>query len=192
MTLSAALLSSPELLADDQRLALIRSLPLRPMLLGEDRIRLSLAGAQTKLPIVLVDGRVAKPDSGQPTTHILKPAVPAYHSIVENEAFCMMLAGAVKLNAAEAQPRVLQVPGEPRLAYLLVGRLDRTVSGGHVVRLHQEDFCQALGLGSPGFRSCSRWCRSRHTSRFRSPHGTRRKLSSDIHAAPARAHRLTQ
>ena len=139
---------APEQLTDEQLLAMILSLPLRPMLLGEGRIRLSLAGAQTKLPVVLVDDRVAKPDSGQPTTHILKPAVPAFHGIVENEAFCMMLADAVKLHVAEAQPRLLQVPGEPALTYLLVGRYDRAVSGDHVVRLHQEDFCQALGIAS--------------------------------------------
>jgi serine/threonine-protein kinase HipA len=138
----------PKLLTDEQLLAMIQSLPLRPMLLGESGIRLSLAGAQTKLPVVLVDDRVAKPDSGQPTTHILKPAAPAFDGIVENEAFCMMLADAVKLRVAEVQPRLLQVPGEPALTYLLVRRYDRGVSGGHVVRLHQEDFCQALGVAS--------------------------------------------
>ena len=138
----------PELLTDEQLLAMIQSLPLRPMLLGEKGLRLSLAGAQTKLPVVLVDDRIAKPDSGQPTTHILKPAAPAFHGIVENEAFCMMLADAVKLHVAEVQPRLLQVPGEPALTYLLVRRYDRAVSGGQVVRLHQEDFCQALGVAS--------------------------------------------
>jgi serine/threonine-protein kinase HipA len=139
---------APDPLTDPQLLEMIRSLPLRPMLLGESGIRLSLAGAQTKLPVVLLDGRVAKPAPEQPTTHILKPAIASYRGIVENEAFCLKLARAAGLQVAGVEPRLLLVPGEPALTYLLVERYDRVIEGGHVKRLHQEDFCQALGVAS--------------------------------------------
>ncbi|MGH8640040.1 MAG: hypothetical protein ACREUZ_23185, partial [Burkholderiales bacterium] len=43
-------------------------------------------GAQTKLPVVLVDDRVALPAPGQPTTHILKPAIGRFPHTTENEA----------------------------------------------------------------------------------------------------------
>jgi len=138
----------PEVLTDEQLLAMIRSLRARPMLVGEGRIRLSLAGAQTKLPVVVVAGRVAKPGPEQPTTHILKPAMPLFEGIVENEAFCLALAGAAGLTVVKAEPRVLQVAGEPVLTYLLVERYDRETVGGRVARLHQEDFCQAMGVVS--------------------------------------------
>ncbi len=57
---------------DDERvLELLDALPKRPLLVGEDGLRLSLAGAQPKLPVVLVEGRIGLPAPGQPTTHIL-------------------------------------------------------------------------------------------------------------------------
>ena len=51
------------------------ALPARPLLAGEAGLRLSLAGAQSKVPVVLMDGAVALPAPGQPTTHILKPPI---------------------------------------------------------------------------------------------------------------------
>jgi serine/threonine-protein kinase HipA len=44
-------------LTDDELVELLETLPKRPLLAGEKDLRLSLAGAQSKLPIVLVDGR---------------------------------------------------------------------------------------------------------------------------------------
>ena len=65
-----------EALSDEGLIALLDSLPVRPFLAGaEGRLRLSLAGAQSKMPVVLVGNRVALPAPGQPTTHILKPTV---------------------------------------------------------------------------------------------------------------------
>ena len=48
------------------------------MLAGERGLRLSLAGSQSKLPVVLVEGNVALPAPGQPTTHIVKPPIPRF------------------------------------------------------------------------------------------------------------------
>lgn len=131
-------------LADTELVELIDALPSRPLLAGRDGLRLSLAGAQTKAPVVLVEDRVALPVPGQPTTHILKPALARFPHITENEALVMTLAAAAGLPVAPVSARI--VGGRP---YLLVGRYDRRRDArGQVERLHQEDFCQALGIPS--------------------------------------------
>jgi serine/threonine-protein kinase HipA len=146
-------------LDDAALIEILDILPKCPMLAGREGLRLSLAGAQQKLPVVLVNGRVALPQPGQPTTHILKPPIERFPATTENEAFAMRLAAAVGLKVAPVEPR--------RLAdrtFLLVERYDRdTDADGGVRRLHQEDFCQALGVppetkyaseGGPGFKVC--------------------------------------
>ena len=62
-------------LSDSELAGLLRRLEARPFLAGEQGLRLSLAGAQSKIPVVLVEGRIALPAPGQPTTHILKPPI---------------------------------------------------------------------------------------------------------------------
>ncbi len=129
-------------LSEADLIALLDRLPKRPFLVGERGLRLSLAGAQSKLPVVLVDDQIALPAPGQPTTHILKPPIARFESTTENEAFAMRLASKLGLDVAAVEIRT--VAGHP---YLLVERYDRTVdSDGLVRRLHQEDFCQALGV----------------------------------------------
>lgn len=145
---------------DDQALSnLLDTLPTRPFLAGEAAVRLSLAGAQQKLPVVLLNGRIAVPAPGQPSTHILKPPISRLPGTTENEAFAMRLAAALGLSVAAVEPR--RVADRP---YLLIERYDRTVGAeGAIRRLHQEDFCQALGVpperkyaaeGGPIFRDC--------------------------------------
>ena len=134
-------------------------LPARPLLAGEEGLRLSLAGAQSKLPVVLVDGAVALPLSGQPTTHILKPPIARFPETTENEAFAMRLAAAAGLDTAPVEPRMVR-----DRKFLLIERYDRSIGAdGSVRRVHQEDFCQALavipsrkyaGEGGPTFRDC--------------------------------------
>lgn len=147
-----------ETLLDEARLAeILAGLPRRPLLAGEEGIRLSLAGAQPKVPVVLVDGEVALPAAGQPTTHIIKPAPKEYPTFPENEAFCMRLAAALGLTVAPVELR----RAKDQL-YLLVERYDRVRRDrGGLRRLHQEDFCQALGVmpehkyaaeGGPSFK----------------------------------------
>jgi serine/threonine-protein kinase HipA len=134
-------------LDDEELLRIIDALPLRPLLAGEEGLRLSLAGAQAKVPVVLVGDRVALPQPGQPTTHILKPAIQRFEATTENEAFAMRLAAAAGLEVAAAEPRVLGTPGGAIRTFLLVERYDRVVAPtGMVRRLHQEDFCQALSI----------------------------------------------
>ena len=133
---------TPRPLSDDELVDLLDTLPKRPLLAGREGLRLSLAGAQTKLPVVLVDDRVALPAPGQPTTHILKPAIARFPHTTENEALVMTLAAAVGLPVAPVTAR--SVEGR---SYLLVTRYDRRFdASGQAHRLHQEDFCQALGI----------------------------------------------
>ncbi|SDF66019.1 HipA domain-containing protein [Agrobacterium pusense] len=103
---------------------------------------MSLAGVQEKLP-VFVDGHghISVPVDGTPSTHILKPDTKRLAGSVENEAFCLSLARACGLEAAEA---TIGVAGKRR--YLLVKRYDRfTDPQGEIRRLHQEDLCQLTG-----------------------------------------------
>ena len=140
---------------------IIRELPRRPLLAGEEGVRLSLAGAQDKVAVRIEDGEICLPLGGAPSTHILKPALDRFDGVVFNEALCMKLAIQCELPAAAVETR--NVDG---IDYLLVERYDRIHAQGSkptVKRLHQEDFCQALGIvseqkyqkeGGPSLKQC--------------------------------------
>lgn len=119
---------------------IIAELPARPFLANEEGVAMSLAGAQDKLPVAVRDGEFTIPVNGASSTHILKPDNPRLFGSVQNEALCMVLARRVGLNVA---PVTTGVAGDR--SYLLVERYDRLGDGDRVRRLHQEDFCQALG-----------------------------------------------
>ncbi len=121
--------------------AILETMHQRPMLAGEDGIRLSLAGAQDKLAIALIDGHIAIPTNGAPSTHILKPINRDFPSLIENECFCLNLAKKIGLNTAEAT--LHKADQKP---YLLIKRYDRIQTDHTTERLHQEDFCQALAI----------------------------------------------
>ena len=129
-------------LDDGELITILDELPRRPMLAGKDGLRLSLAGAQDKLPVVFINGHIGLPKQNTPSSHILKPAISAVEGSVYNEGFCMALAMRLKLSVASTSIR--------RVAdrvYLLVERYDRLRQpDGSLQRLHQEDFCQALGV----------------------------------------------
>lgn len=129
-------------LNDDEVVAILDELPLRPLLAGKDGLRLSLAGAQYKLPVVFDGARIGLPRNGTPSSHILKPPIHAVEDSVINESFCMALADAMQLKPAKSKVhKVLD------RAFLLVERYDRLIDAqGHRQRLHQEDFCQAMGV----------------------------------------------
>jgi serine/threonine-protein kinase HipA len=128
---------------------ILRRLPRRPLLAGDDGIRLSLAGAQDKLAVHLAQEQISIPLGNAPSTHILKPAIEHFSGVVFNEALCLRLAAAIGLPTAKAQ--IGEVEG---IDYLLVERYDRTVISDPATRRdslkreHQEDFCQALGIVS--------------------------------------------
>lgn len=129
-------------LSNEEIVAVLDELPHRPMLAGKKGLRLSLAGAQDKLPVVFDGVRMGLPGNGVPSSHILKPAIRTLEDTVTNEGFCLALAEAMQLKPARSQ--VHSVSGRP---FLLVERYDRVVDArGRRQRLHQEDFCQALGV----------------------------------------------
>ena len=129
-------------LADDELAKILRELPRRPLMAGADGIRLSLAGAQDKIAVRIDAGKISIPHGNAPSSHVLKPAIDTYEGVVFNEAFCMTLARSCGLNAAPVD--IGEVEG---IDYLLAERFDRIRDGeGTIQRLHQEDFCQALGI----------------------------------------------
>jgi serine/threonine-protein kinase HipA len=149
-------LSAPELAG------ILRELPRRPLLAGETGIRLSLAGAQDKIAVRVEGDDLSLPLGGAPSTHILKPAVERFAGVVFNEAYCMRLADAVGLPVAKTEIRRVE-----DVEYLLIERYDRihrqSPEGATLERLHQEDFCQALGIvsenkyqkeGGPSLKQC--------------------------------------
>lgn len=136
-----ALAPVPGPLGDAASAAILDRLPRRLMLAVEEGLRLSLAGAQAKSWMVLVDGCSALPAAGQPTTHIVKPEIARFPGLVANVGWCMALAKHVGLDVAPAVAR--NADGR---RYLLVTRDDRQAQHGAVIRLHQEDAGQALGV----------------------------------------------
>src|SRR6202034_4904391 len=78
-------------LSPDELAAILRELPKRPLLAGDEGIRLSLAGAQDKVAVRIEGHDISLPLGGAPTTHILKPAVERFNGVVFNEALCMKL-----------------------------------------------------------------------------------------------------
>lgn len=124
---------------------LLAELPQRPLAADPDQgIRLSLAGVQPKVPVLVgEDGSMALPtNAAAATTHILKPEPARFPGLVDNEAFCMSLARACEIPSA-AVTKAVTVSGAP---YLVVERYDRDLTTDPIRRLHQEDFCQALGV----------------------------------------------
>ncbi len=151
---------------------------------GRDAGQFSLAGAQAKTALIHHEGRWGVPSGRAPTTHILKPPIQGLAGHVENEHFCLQLAGALALPVAKS--RVMRFGQE---LSIVVERYDRVRTGelaaaaaaelaetvAHpdptrsdhpsavqaaaraaslkrlaekqpILRLHQEDLCQAMGV----------------------------------------------
>ncbi len=129
-----------DIVPDDQSLeAIINDLPGKPFLAGEEGVSMSLAGVQDKLPVAVVDGQIAIPRYGGLSTHILKPDSGHLYGSVQNEALCMVLARRCGLDAAPVSTGTAC-----ERSYLLVTRYDRKDARRGTLRIHQEDFCQAL------------------------------------------------
>lgn len=132
-------------LAEEQLALLIEELPRRPLGVDSrpDGVRLSLGGIQHKLVLFSRDGnQFSQPLNGAPSNCLLKPQFGPYDDLVANEAFCMRVAKLAGLTVARV--KVIRVD---ETSCLYVERFDRVDDGeGRVNRLHQEDFCQALGV----------------------------------------------
>lgn len=107
---------------------------------------LSLAGAQDKFPAIYEDGKFFLPRVGGPTTHIVKVPIvrQGVKESVYNEYYCMQLAAAVGFKIPHCE-----VLGDGKHPLFVIERYDRYKDKkGKVHRIHQQDFCQALGITS--------------------------------------------
>ncbi len=122
--------------------------------LAENDFRISLAGAQEKTALLLLDGVWHQPTHATPTTHILKlpigigPQGIDLSASVENEWLCSELVRAYGVDVAKCSIRQF---GEHKA--LVVERFDRRLATGGkwYLRLPQEDFCQATAT-PPGLK----------------------------------------
>ncbi len=148
-------------LTDQELVEALKRLPVQPLLSGERKVRMSLAGAQNKIAVYVDDdSRISLSLNDAPSNYIIKPTADEYREIVSNECFCLKLANEVGINAAKSK---MGYAGD--IEYLLIERYDRrkTDVSRFPIRQHQEDFCQALGVspenkyqedGGPGLRDC--------------------------------------
>ena len=106
-----------------------------------DTGQFSLAGAQPKTALFYENGRWGVPSGRTPTTHILKPPTGEFDGHAENEHLCMRLASALGLITAHSEVKRF----EDQVA-IVIERYDRERTESGIVRVHQEDFCQALAI----------------------------------------------
>lgn len=108
----------------------------------DDPGRFSLAGAQAKIALLEQNGRWGVPSGRIPTNRIVKLASGMHEGLIENEHFCIRLLNAIGLNAIES--RVMTRAG---VTAIVVDRYDRVEDdNGELLRVHQEDMCQANGV----------------------------------------------
>ena len=127
-------------LADAALSKRIRDLPRATLASGAPK-RMSAAGAQHKLLVVVQNGELFEPVGGEPSTHILKPDHPGgdYPASVVNEAFAMRLAATVLGDTPEVSRRYVPEP------VYIVRRFDRHADqDGATQRRHIIDACQLL------------------------------------------------
>ncbi len=106
-----------------------------------DKGQFSLAGAQPKTALIFQNGKWGIPSGIIPTTHILKPPTGDFDGFAENEYFCMELARAAGLNTANVGVRTFG----NEVAFV-TERYDRAYQDDTLIRVHQEDLCQALAV----------------------------------------------
>jgi len=115
----------------------------KSIIIWDKKQRLSLAGVQEKLPVLIKGTEMGLADGGLSSTHILKFQTKRNENIVINEYFCMSLAKEAGLMVASVS---LQKYGEHPV--LIVERFDRVVHNDTIKRLHIIDGCQMLDLPS--------------------------------------------
>jgi len=144
--------------------SILDQLPQKPLMAGMKDVRLSLAGAQDKLSLYKDKDGFSIPLNESPSSHIIKPESTRFPGLVENEAYCLSLAQQVNLPSAKAS---MEQIGKHRC--LIVTRYDRNKNDDQLQRLHQEDFCQAMGVptrikyqseGGPDIVACFQLLRS--------------------------------
>lgn len=137
-----------EHVSDAQIAAMLRNLATAPLGIEDDDFRISLAGAQEKTALLRKDGEWIRPHGMTPTTHILKTQLSILPNginlsdSVENEFLCMTFCREMGMDVA-----AVEIIDFEDIRALSVTRFDRRWTGdGRLLRLPQEDFCQALGV----------------------------------------------
>lgn len=137
-----------EPVSDEDIAKILDNLAAAPLGLGDDDdFRILLAGAQEKTALLFAEEKWQKPLGTTATTHILKPQIGWQNGIdlsgsVENEFFCLKLVKALGIPAADVD--IKEFAGK---RVLVVKRFDRVwMKDGRLLRLPQEDFCQALSV----------------------------------------------
>ncbi len=138
-----------EPVTDAQIAAMLRNLASAPLGLEEDDdFRISIAGAQEKTALLRHNGEWIRPSGLTPTTHILKTQLGVLPNginlsdSVENEFLCMSFCRAMGADVAE-----VEIVDFEDVRSLVVTRFDRRwTADGRLIRLPQEDFCQALSV----------------------------------------------
>jgi len=128
---------------------LLQGLSQAPLGLSRDEdFRISVAGAQEKTALLRHKGRWWKPSGATPTTHILKKQIGRLSdgidlsNSVENEFYCLKLAEGFGLPVNKAA--IHDFNGTKAL---VVERFDRRwTADKRLLRVPQEDFCQALSI----------------------------------------------
>lgn len=148
--------------------ALLRGITLHPLGMQShyNDFRISLAGAQQKTALLLWKNKWCLPEKTTPSTHIFKlPIGKITHQAIdlsdscENEWLCAQIAAAFNLSVATCTLHYFE-----KVKCLVVTRFDRqrSADGKIILRLPQEDMCQALGYspnlkyeadGGPGITS---------------------------------------
>ena len=109
--------------------------------LPRDTGQFSLAGAQPKTALLWQNNKWGVPSGRIPTTHILKPPTGHFDGHSENEHICLMLARSLGLPTAQSS--VMRFKNE---IAIVIERYDRQQIGNNIIRVHQEDICQARGI----------------------------------------------
>ena len=146
-------------ISDDELISMITDIKSFPLLINKKDLRLSLAGAQEKIPVYFNKNQIYLTKGTIPSSHILKPENPYFPGSVHNEAFCMKLAEKVGFPVPDVYLKRIK-----NTVIYIIKRYDRIINEkGKIIRLHQEDFCQALGFlpdqkyqaeGGPGLSQC--------------------------------------
>jgi serine/threonine-protein kinase HipA len=119
----------------------IEQLESKSISIWDKKVRLSLAGVQAKLPVIIKDKKIGLGNGTLSSTHIMKFQTKKHLHIVINEFFCMTLAKKIGLNVADVELQRFEC-----FPVLLVQRFDRVYKDDFVTRLHIIDTCQMLNL----------------------------------------------
>ncbi len=119
----------------------IEQLESQSIAIWDKKVRLSLAGVQAKLPVILKDGKIGLGNGTLSSTHIMKFQTKKHLNIVINEFFCMTLAKKIALKVANVELKRFE-----DYPTLLIERFDRVYKDDFVERLHIIDGCQMLNL----------------------------------------------